>query len=218
MSKEKQVKFYSPLEESINIGSHALGALLSVVALIFLVVKSSIHGNVWHIVSFSIYGASLVILYTASTLYHSAKIPHIRRRLKVFDHAAIYVLIAGSYTPYALVTLNGKPGWMLFGASWGVAIIGIILKLFFTGRFQLISTLAYVLMGWMAVFVYEPLVENLSEKGLYWLAAGGISYTLGAIIYAIPKIKLNHAIFHVFVLMGSFSHFISVYFYILETK
>jgi hemolysin III len=218
MSKEKVVKFYSPLEEAINIGSHALGVILSVVALVFLVIKSSLHGDAWHIVSFSIYGVSLIILYTASTLYHGAKIPYIRRRLKVFDHAAIYVLIAGSYTPYALVTLNGKPGWILFGVSWGVASIGIILKLFFTGRFQLISTLAYVLMGWMVIFVIDDLVENLSKNGLNWLVAGGVSYTVGALIYAIPKIKLNHAIFHVFVLLGSFCHFISVYFYVLEVK
>ena len=216
MTKDKIVKHYSPLEESINIVSHALGLLLSVVALVFLIIKSSIHGNVWHIVSFTVYGASLIILYAASTSYHRAKDPTIRKHLKVFDHAAIYVLIAGSYTPYALVTLNGKAGWMLFAASWGVAIIGIILKLFFTGRFTLVSTLAYVLMGWMVVFVLDPLVENLSSQGLYYLIAGGVSYTVGALIYAIHKIKFNHAIFHVFVLLGSFFHFISVYFYVLE--
>lgn len=216
MTKDKIVKYYSPLEESINIVSHALGLLLSVVALVFLIIKSSIHGNVWHIVSFTVYGASLIILYAASTSYHRAKDPKIRKHLKVFDHAAIYVLIAGSYTPYALVTLNGKAGWMLFAASWGVAIIGIILKLFFTGRFTLVSTLAYVLMGWMVVFVLDPLVENLSSQGLYYLIAGGVSYTVGALIYAIHKIKFNHAIFHVFVLLGSFFHFISVYFYVLE--
>jgi len=216
MTKDKIVKHYSPLEESINIVSHALGLLLSVVALVFLIIKSSIHGNVWHIVSFTVYGASLIILYAASTSYHRAKDPKIRKHLKVFDHAAIYVLIAGSYTPYALVTLNGKAGWMLFAASWGVAIIGIILKLFFTGRFTLVSTLAYVLMGWMVVFVLDPLVENLSSQGLYYLIAGGVSYTVGALIYAIHKIKFNHAIFHVFVLLGSFFHFISVYFYVLE--
>lgn len=217
MSKVTTIKFYSPVEEAINIGSHALGLALSVVALIFLVVKSSLYGDVRHVVSFSIYGASLIILYTASTLYHSAKNPKVRKHLKVFDHAAIYVLIAGSYTPYALVTLKETAsGWVLFGVSWGVAIIGVVLKLFYTGRFTLISTLAYVLMGWMVVFVLNPLVENLPDKGLDWLIAGGLSYTIGAVIYAIHKVKFNHAIFHVFVLLGSFCHFMSVYFYVLE--
>lgn len=216
MAKDKTVKFYSPLEESINIVSHAMGLLFSVVALVFLIIKSSLHGNVWHIVSFTVYGSSLVILYAASTFYHRAKDPRVRKHLKVFDHAAIYVLIAGSYTPYALVTLNGKVGWILFAASWGVAIIGIVLKLFFTGHFTLVSTLAYVLMGWMVVFVLDPLVENLSSQGLNYLIAGGVSYTIGALIYAIHKIKFNHAIFHIFVLLGSLFHFISVYFYVLE--
>lgn len=216
MSKEKSVKYYSPLEESINVGSHALGFVFGIVGLVFLVIKSVQHGTAWHVVSFSIYGASMVILYAASTMYHHAKNPVIRKRLKVFDHAAIYVLIAGSYTPYALVTLNGTAGWVLFGLSWGIAIVGVILKLFFTGRFTLISTLAYVLMGWMVVFVLNPLVANLSENGLFWLIAGGVSYTIGALIYAVHKIKLNHAIFHVFVLLGSICHFISVYCYVLE--
>jgi hemolysin III len=216
MSKVKPVKFYSPLEESINVGSHALGFIFGVVALILLIIKSVQYGTVWHVVSFSIYGASMVVLYAASTLYHSAKDPKVRRHLKVFDHAAIYVLIAGTYTPYALVTLHGFEGWLLFGLSWGIAIIGIVLKLFFTGRFNIISTLAYVFMGWMVIFVIDTLVAKLSENGVFWLFAGGIAYTIGAVIYAIPKIKMHHAIFHVFVLLGTACHFISVYFYVLE--
>jgi len=216
MMIEKPTKFYSSLEENINVGSHALGFVLGIVALVFLVIKSTQHGNAWHIVSFSIYGVSLVILYAASTLYHFAKKPVSRKRLKVFDHAAIYVLIAGSYTPYALVTIKGMAGWLLFGFSWGIAIIGIILKLFFTGRFTIISTLAYVLMGWMVVFVFDSLTANLSENGMFWLIAGGVSYTVGAVIYAIHKIKMNHAIFHVLVLLGSIFHFISIYYYVLE--
>lgn len=216
MSKVKPVKFYSPLEESINVGSHALGFIFGVVALILLVIKSVQFGTVWHVVSFSIYGASMVILYAASTLYHREKDPKVRRHLKVFDHAAIYVLIAGTYTPYALVTLHGFEGWLLFGLSWGIALVGIVLKLFFTGRFNIISTLAYVLMGWMVVFIIDILVAKLSENGVFWLFAGGVAYTVGALIYAIPKIKMHHAIFHVFVLIGTVCHFISVYFYVLE--
>ncbi len=216
MTTSRKVKYYSPLEEKINIYSHVLGFFAAVVALVLLVVKASIHGDVWHRVSFSLYGASMVILFAASSIYHSATNAKIRQRLKVFDHAAIYLLIAGTYTPFCLVTLNGFVGWVLFGTAWGLAAIGIVLKLFFTGRFDLISTAAYVVMGWLIVFAIKPLMQNLSPMGLSWLIAGGVAYTVGAILYAIPKIKFNHAIFHVFVLLGSFCHFICVYFYVLK--
>ena len=215
MDSNKTVKHYSALEEGINITSHAIGFLAAIVGLVLLVVKSSLHGTVWHVVSFSIYGASMVILFAASTVYHSAKNPTVRQRLKVFDHAAIYVLIAGTYTPFCLVTLNGVIGWTLFGIAWGLAIVGIVLKLFFTGRFELISTAAYVIMGWLIVFAIKPLSQSLPVEGLFWLIAGGVAYTFGAILYAIPKIKLNHAIFHIFVLIGSFCHFIAVYYYVI---
>ena len=209
------MKEYSPIEEKINIISHATGFILSVVALVLLVTHASLHGDVWHIVSFSIFGASLIILYAASTFYHSAKKPELRKRLKIIDHASIYVLVAGSYTPFTLITLNGTLGWVIFGSSWGLAITGIILKLFFTGKYNLISTSMYVFMGWVIVFALKPLINNLPSEGFLWLLAGGISYTLGAILYSIKKIRFNHAIFHMFVLTGSFCHFISVYFYVL---
>ncbi|MEE8496218.1 MAG: hemolysin III family protein [Xanthomonadales bacterium] len=215
MNNIKGIKFYSPIEENINIISHAIGLMLSIVALLLLVRHANLHGNVWHVVSFAIFGASLISLYAASTFYHSAKKPESRRRLRVIDHATIYVLIAGTYTPFALVTLKGATGWVLFGVSWGMAFTGIILKLFFTGKYNLISTLMYVFMGWIVVFAIKPLLNNLSSDGLFWLVAGGIAYTIGAILYGIKKIKFNHAIFHLFVLMGSASHFISVYFYVL---
>ncbi|MCH7673779.1 hemolysin III family protein [candidate division KSB1 bacterium] len=203
------------MEEKINIISHAVGFILSIVALVLLVTHANLHGDVWHIVSFSIFGASLIILYAASTFYHNAKKPELRNRLKIIDHAAIYVLIAGSYTPFTLVTLQGTIGWVIFGTSWGLALTGIILKLFFTGKYNLISTLMYVFMGWVIVFAIKPLINNLPLEGLFWLFAGGMAYTIGAILYSIKKIKLNHAIFHLFVLMGSFSHFVSVFFYVL---
>ena len=183
--------------------------------MVLLVTHANLHGDVWHIVSFSIFGASLIILYAASTFYHNAKKPELRNRLKIIDHAAIYVLIAGSYTPFTLVTLQGTIGWVIFGTSWGLALTGIILKLFFTGKYNLISTLMYVFMGWVIVFAIKPLINNLPLEGLFWLFAGGMAYTIGAILYSIKKIKFNHAIFHVFVLMGSFSHFVSVFFYVL---
>jgi len=208
-------KYYSPLEEKINIISHAIGFSLSIVALVLLVAHATLHGDVWHIVSFSIFGSSLIILYAASTFYHSAKKSELRNRLNIIDHASIYVLIAGTYTPFTLVTLNGAIGWVIFGTAWGLALTGIILKLFFTGKYDLMSTIMYVLMGWIIVFAIKPLTNNLPLEGLIWLFAGGISYTIGAILYGIKKIKFNHAIFHMFVLMGSFCHFMSVYFYVL---
>ena len=206
---------YSPIEEKINVNSHAIGFILSIVALVLLVAHASMHGDVWHIVSFSIFGTSLILLYAASTFYHSAKKPELRKRLKIIDHASIYVLVAGTYTPFTLVTLKGKIGWLIFGISWGLALTGIILKLCFTGKYNLISTSMYVFMGWVIVFAIKPLINNLPPEGFLWLLAGGISYTLGAILYSIKKIKFNHAIFHMFVLTGSFCHFISVYFYVL---
>ncbi len=215
MKDVEKIKYYSPIEEKINIISHAIGFILSIVALVLLVTHAILLGDVWQIVSFSIFGASLIILYAASTFYHSAKKSELRNRLKIMDHASIYVLIAGTYTPFTLVTLKGTIGWVLFGISWGLAVTGIILKLFFTGKYDLISTIMYVLMGWVIVFAIKPLIYNLTLEGLLWLFAGGISYTIGAIIYSIKKIKFNHAIFHMFVLFGSFCHFMSVFFYVL---
>ena len=212
------IKFYPPLEEKINITTHALGLVLSVVALVFLLIRASVHGNTWHIVSFGVFGLSLVFLYAVSTLYHSAKKPESRSRLRIYDHASIYVLIAGTYTPFTLVTLHGLTGWVIFGISWGLALSGIILKLFFTGKYHLLSTLMYVFMGWIIVFAIKPLIENLPSEGLFWLIAGGLAYTMGAVLYSIKKIKFNHAIFHTFVLIGSFSHFMSVFFYVLPTE
>ena len=206
---------YSLIEEKINIISHAIGFILSIVVLVFLATYATLRGDIWHIVSFSIFGASLIILYAASTSYHSAKKPELRSWLKIIDHASIYVLIAGTYTPFTLVTLKGTAGWVIFGISWGLALTGIILKLFFTGKYNLVSTIMYVLMGWIIVFALKPLINELPFEGILWLVAGGISYTVGAILYSIKKIKFNHAIFHMFVLFGSFCHFMSVFFYVL---
>jgi hemolysin III len=206
---------YSPTEEALNIGSHGLGLLLSLFACLLLVMQAYRYGDAWHITSAAIFGGSLITLYLASTLYHSARQPQIRARLRIADHAAIYVLIAGTYTPFALITLAGKTGWIFFAVTWSMAIGGIVLKLFFTGRFALFSTLLYVFMGWLIVFAINPLIDNLATAGLTWLVAGGIAYTVGAIIYAIHRVPFNHAIFHLFVLAGSSCHAISVYLYVL---
>lgn len=209
---------YPPKEERLNIISHAIGFLLSIVALVLLIKKAIAIGNDRHIISVTIYGLSLIILYAASTLFHSAKQPRLRKRLQIFDHSAIYVLIAGTYTPFTLITLYGTTGWIIFSITWAFALIGIILKLFFTGKYKLISTLMYVFMGWIIVFAVKPLINNLPIDGLYWLMAGGISYTIGAVLYSVKRLKYNHAIFHIFVLIGSFCHFHSVYFYVLTNK
>jgi len=206
---------YSPLEEMTNIISHAIGLILSVVALLLMLIRASESGNTLHIVSAAIFGISLIALYAASTLYHSAKDPKVRSRLRINDHATIYILIAGTYTPFTLITLNGWVGWTVFGVSWGMAIAGVTLKLFFTGKYNALSTLMYVFMGWIIIFAIKPLVNSLSSEGLFWLIAGGVAYTTGAVIYSIKKIEFNHAIFHLFVLLGSLCHFISVYFYVL---
>lgn len=205
---------YSPKEERLNIISHGLGLLLSVVAFPFLVIKSLNYDGFWKPFSLLIYGLSLLTLYSASTFYHATKKPSLRRKLNIFDHAAIYVLIAGTYTPYTIITLEGKTGWILFLLTWIFAFIGIILKLFFTGKFDKLSTTMYVLMGWQVVFALKPLSKNLDEKGIQWLFLGGILYTVGAILYSIKKIPMNHFIFHVFVLLGSLTHFLSIYYYV----
>lgn len=217
MKNETQYKvhFYSNFEEKLNIWSHFIGLLLSVVGLVLLIRRAIDLENTWAIVSFPIFGVSMIILYLASTLYHFSKKPKLRYRLNIFDHAAIYVLIAGSYTPFVLVSLNGKEGYTIFLIVWTIALFGIIFKVFFTGRFTILSTILYVAMGWLIIFSGQSLMKNLNFNGLIWLISGGISYTIGAVLYSINKIKFNHAIFHVFVLLGTLCHFIAVYFYVI---
>lgn len=214
MDKKKNIQFYSPTEEKLNIWSHAFGIFLSIIALVLLIIKAVQQDNIWMMISFPIFGVSLILLYLASTLYHASKEPQKRFKLKVFDHAAIYVLIAGSYTPFTLVSLNGETGWLIFSMVWVMAFTGIILKLFFTGKFKIVSTAMYVLMGWLIVFYFQDLTAHLHEKGVFYLILGGVLYTIGAILYSIKKIKFNHAIFHFFVLAGSFCHFLSIYLYV----
>lgn len=206
---------YSLQEEIFNAVTHGIGALLAAAALALLIVFAALHGNVWHIVSFSIYGASLILLYLCSTLYHSFQNQRVKSIFKIFDHSAIYLLIAGTYTPFTLVTLRGKLGWTIFGIVWGLATAGVIFKAFFARKFKLLSTLTYLLMGWVIVFAFKPLVQNLSVEGIRLLVAGGILYSVGAIFYLFKKIPFNHAIFHIFVLGGSVCHFFSILLYVL---
>jgi hemolysin III len=207
---EKLNYHYSEKEERLNIITHAFGLLLSVIGLPFLILKSLNLNGFWKPISLIIYGLSLIVLYAASTFYHAAKNPRLRRKLNIFDHAAIYVLIAGTYTPFTILVLEGSLGWIIFGLTWAFALTGIILKLFYTGRFDKLSTALYLLMGWQIMFVINPLMERFSTEGLQLLFAGGVFYTIGAVLYSIKKLPYNHAIFHVFVLLGSVCHFFSV--------
>jgi hemolysin III len=214
MKNTGTVKIYSPAEERINIVSHAFGFVMSLMGLVLLVVHAIKHGGINYIASFTIFGLSLLVLYAASTLYHSAKEPVRRARLKIFDHSSIYVLIAGTYTPFTLVTLNGTIGWVIFGIAWGSALTGIILKQFFTGKYSIFSTIMYVSMGCVILFAIKPLYHNLSIEGFLWLLGGGLAYIIGAVLYSIKSIKFNHAIFHILVLAGSLCHFVSIFCYV----
>lgn len=202
---------YSKKEERLNVLSHGLGLALSIVAFPFLILKSLEYTDFWEISSFIIYGLSMMILYAASTFYHAEKNPKRRRKLNIFDHAAIYLLIAGSYSPFCIVGLDSSLGWYMFLFVWLFALTGVILKLFFTGKFEKISTAMYLLMGWQVMFFIRPLMNSLSEEGFQMLVAGGVFYSVGAILYSIQKIPFNHAIFHVFVLLGSLCHFVAIY-------
>ncbi len=206
------------INEIANSVTHGLGALLAIAALVLLVVFANIYGNVWHLVSFSIYGSTLIILYMSSTLYHSIQIPRIKNILRVIDHSAIYVLIAGTYTPFTLVTLREGQGWALFGVIWGLALAGIIYKTFFINRFEVISTLFYPVMGGLIVFFIRDLQANLALPGVILLAAGGVSYIFGMLFYAARDKLLMHAIWHLFVLGGSACHFFAILFYVLPLK
>ena len=207
---EKLNHNYSEKEERLNIITHAFGLLLSVIGLPFLILKSLNFNGFWKPTSLIIYGLSLIVLYAASTFYHAAKNPRLRRKLNIFDHAAIYVLIAGTYTPFTILVLEGSLGWIIFGLTWTFALTGIILKLFYTGRFDKLSTALYLLMGWQIMFVINPLMERFSTEGLQLLFAGGVFYTIGAVLYSMKKLPYNHAIFHVFVVLGSVCHFFSI--------
>jgi hemolysin III len=206
---------YSLKEEIANAISHGIGAILSIAALVLLIVYSVKYGDVWHIVSFSIFGSTLVLLYVFSTLLHSFQRGLVKNVFEILDHSAIYLLIAGTYTPFLLVTIRGALGWSLFGIVWGFTIAGIILKIFFVKRFVMLSTLCYILMGWLIVIAIKPLYLNLPFNGIVWLVVGGLLYTFGSIFYVWRKVPYHHAIWHTFVLAGSTAHFIAVLFYVL---
>jgi hemolysin III len=202
-------------DEKFNSISHLVGATLALAGLAALVVSASTKGDVWRIVSFSVYGATLFLLYTFSTLYHSFS-GKAKGLFQKIDHAAIYLLIAGTYTPFTLVTLRGVWGWTLFGIVWGLAAVGIVQELLLKTRRRVLSVTIYIVMGWIVVIAFRPLMRVLPAQGMSWLVAGGLFYTVGVVFYALDKkISYGHGIFHVLVLAGSISHYIAIFHYVV---
>lgn len=202
-------------EEIANSVTHGVGLGASLVGAVVLVVLTVMHGDGWQIASSAVYGSSLIALYTASTLYHSFRPPGVKRVLRVFDHCAIYLLIAGSYTPFALVSLRGGWGWTLFGLVWGLTVAGIVFKVLFTGRLNALSTAVYVLMGWIFVVAARPVVEAVPPGALWWLFAGGVIYTAGTVFYHNRRVPYSHAVWHLFVIGGSACHYLAISRYVL---
>lgn len=215
MSNKTEISAVRFQEELANSITHGIGVVLSIAGLVLLVIYSSLNGNVWHIVSSSIFGASMIFLYTASTFYHSFTTEKLKYFFKILDHSFIYILIAGTYTPFTLVTLHGWLGWTLFGIIWGLAISGVVFKFYFVNRFSIVSTVIYLLMGWLIILAINPLMDALPFEGLIWLIVGGLSYSFGVIFYVWHNLKFSHGIWHLFVLGGTICHFFSVFFYVI---
>ena len=197
-------------EEFANALTHGLGATAALAGAAVLISLTALHGDVWQLASAIVFGGCLLLLYIASTLYHAVRHPVAKARLKVFDHCAIYLLIAGTYTPFTLIGLRGPWGWWLFGTIWTLAFAGVVFKLFFTGRFKRLSTMIYIAMGWLVLVAIKPMWGALDGWTLGWLLAGGIFYTGGTFFYHRPSLKYSHAIWHMFVLAGSLCHYVAV--------
>ena len=215
MAEWAETTNYSTGEEIANSVTHGMGVLLSIAGLAVLVNFATTRGDAWHIVSCSIYGATLILLYTASTVYHSVPVPRIKGLLRTMDHSAIYLLIAGTYTPFMLVNLRGPWGWSIFGIIWGIATLGIILKTTSFGRLPGVSLGFYLTMGWVIVIAIKPMLAVLDKGGLELLILGGLAYTAGVVFYVWEKLPYSHAIWHLFVMAGSAFHFFSILFYVI---
>jgi hemolysin III len=205
----------SLIEEIANAITHGIGAALSIVGLIFLVVWAAVEGDTWRIVAVSIYGGTLVFLYLASTLYHAIQHLATKRVFHILDHVGIAFLIAGTYTPILLIQMRDFYGWLFFGVIWGLAVIGASIKAFFTARFVRISTATYVAMGWLAILLLKPMLTTMGSSGLIWMVAGGLSYSLGVIPFLWHRLPFNHAIWHLFVIGGSVCHYVAIWQYVL---
>lgn len=211
-------RFYTAGEEIASSITHGIGAALSIAALVILVVLAATRGDAWRVVSFSIYGTTLILLYLASTLYHAIRHPGAKRVFRILDHSSIFLLIAGTYTPFLLVPLRGGWGWSLFGVVWGLAVVGIVFKSIFIERMKKLSVVVYVAMGWMILIALKPLLACLPKSGLAWLAGGGLLYSGGVIFYAMKSVKYTHAVWHLFVLGGSICHFFAILLYVLPMR
>ena len=209
---------YTRREEVVNAVTHGIGAVLSVAALVLLVVAASINGTAWHVVSFTIYGISMLLLYFNSTMVHALKEGKAKDLFEIFDHSSIYLFIAGTYTPFLLVAIRGTLGWTLFGIIWGVALFGVAFKAFFTKKFLFMSTLFYLAMGWLIVLAWGPLVATVPYSGIVLLVAGGLMYTLGTLFYVWRGFPFHHAIWHLFVLAGSVLHFFAIFIYLTPLR
>ncbi|MGJ8549950.1 PAQR family membrane homeostasis protein TrhA [Winogradskyella wichelsiae] len=208
------MRIQTKFEEKLNTWTHGFGAFLGVIALVLLVINAD-NLKPWSLFSVIIYGLSIIILFSASTSYHAVVNEKPKRYLRIVDHISIYLLIAGTYTPVLLLLLTDSLGWTLFWVVWGIAAFGVVLKLFFTGRFEVFSTLLYLIMGWLIIFDFTNTSKALGPQGILWLYAGGSFYTIGIIFYSLNKILYNHVIWHLFVLAGAISHFFMIYFYVL---
>ncbi len=197
-------------EEIANALTHGLGVVLSIGGGAVLVTLAALFAGVRETISVAVFSATLILLYTASTLYHAARHPQTKSRLKVLDHCAIFLMIAGTYTPFTIAALKGGWGWSLFGVIWGLAVFGIVFKVFFTGRFKLLSTATYIGMGWLVVVAFVPLTQALTPAALGWLVGGGVLYTVGTLFYHMERLPYSHAVWHLFVLGGSICHFAAV--------
>jgi len=198
-----------------NSVTHGVGIALSVTGTIILVALASARGSTWHVVSCAVYGATLVLLYVSSTLYHALPGRRVKHVFRIFDHSSIYLLIAGTYTPFTLVNLRGGWGWTLFGTVWCLAVCGVVFKSLWVDLFPVMSTAVYIAMGWLVVLGIKPLLATVSWKGLLWLVAGGLFYTTGVFFFASKKLRYSHAIWHVFVLAGSVCHYCAVLLHVL---
>jgi hemolysin III len=216
MSTAELVKSeYSLGEEIAHTISHGIGLLLSIAGLAVLVAFASLYGDAWHITSSAVYGATLILLYTASTLYHGIPQSKGKQLLRRLDHAAIFLLIAGTYTPFTLVNMRGVWGWSLFGLVWGLAILGMVLELVMKRRIKWLSISLYLGLGWLVLIAIKPLIDSVATGGVVLLLAGGLSYSLGVFFYVWKRLSYHHAVWHLFVMGGSALHFFSVFFYVL---
>lgn len=208
---------FSKREEVANSITHGIGVILSIAALVLLIVFASLKGNAWHVVSFTLFGSTMLLLYTSSTMLHSLPQGKAKNVFEILDHSSIYFFIAGTYTPFLFLAVKGSLGWSLFGVVWGLAIAGTVFKCFFVKKYLFVSTIGYVALGWMITFAWGPITNSLPYDAILLLVLGGIFYTVGAIFYLWRMFPYHHALWHLFVVAGSVMHFFCIFMYLLPS-